>query len=215
LQEIQRDLAGFQTIYSRAYNNWGEEAHTQLYQEMQEMLQRQDNSAQVQLQFQKDMQKILEFLEKRGVEQVEKVAKNDDSGRLMEWESELVREGIRENEVKTILKPVIENLKINNAWGMEQHNNVTGRISPKIEVNPHIWINWSPGFSQPQASGWSQNLMPQRPSEPTILSSYSNFLGNRSPRAGTTDDVKSVWILCLDEAKGGNYHSIYSYFPSV
>ena len=153
LREIQRALAGFQAIYSRAYNNWGEEAHTQLYLEIQEMLERQDKSAQAQLQSQKDMQKILVLLEKKGVQEAQKVAKNDDLERLMEWESELVWEGIGENEVKKILKPVIENLKINNTWSIEQRNNVTGRVSPKIEVNPHITINWSPEFSQPQASG--------------------------------------------------------------
>jgi hypothetical protein len=216
LQEIQHDLAGFQAIYSRAYNNWGEEAHTQLYLEIQEMLQRQDKSAQVQLQLQKDLQKVLEFLEKKGVQEAQKVAKNDDSGKLMEWESELVREGIGENEVKTILEPVLENLKINNTWSMEQQNNVTGRVSPKFEVNPQITIyNCPPEFSQPQASVWSQNWMPQRPSESTIPSSHSNSSGNRSPRPGTTDDAKSIWILCVDEANGGNYHALYSSLPTV
>jgi hypothetical protein len=56
--------------------------------------------------------------------------------------------------------------------------------------------------------------MSQRLSEPTIPSSHSNFSGNRSPRAGATDDAKSIWILCVDEANGGNYH-LYSSFPSV
>jgi hypothetical protein len=209
LREKQRNLAGFRAFYARAYEDWGEEAHTKFALDFQKMREHQHRA-------EENTTKILEFLEMRGVEEVQKAAKTNDSGQLTEWESQLTLEGIEANEVKTILGPVIEDLKmINNTGSIEQHNNVTGRASPKIEVNPYITINWSPEFSQPQASGWSQNWMLQKPSEPTIPSSHSNYSGNRPPRAGTTDDAKSFWILCVDEANGGNYHALYSYFPSV
>jgi hypothetical protein len=130
-------------------------------------------------------------------------------------EKELIREGIRENEIKKILGPVMDNLNIITMSTVEQSHNVNGTISPTIEVNPHITINWSPDFSQFPAPGLPQNWTPQMQSEYAISSSHSNSSGNRLSGAGTTDGGKATWINCVDEANGGNYNTLCSHFPSA